>query len=304
MASDSVIAPRRHHLPRVIGVSFLLMAVLFGLFLLYTNPPSSLPPSGTGEEVLGPSRSLDIQFDKPSVLSEWHEHVFNKKSRYAIEPDGAGGAALHASSRDAYSALYKIINVPISSRPVLSWEWRAMRFPGGKKYKGLGTPGEDDFAIRVCAIFAKNNPFDTKILQYVWDDHYPIGTHDKSPYAGNVRIFVVRTGIPKTPGWTLETRDLAKDYELAFGGPPSGNLRAISIISNSDDTHTGSEAYLRRLWVDRTVVPPAAKRWWRLDLGQRTKRLEIRVKGLLGHLNIRKFSALAEEHLPLRVKQW
>jgi hypothetical protein len=266
-------------------VSLLIIAAVSGLFLIVTNPSVPLSPPQIGEITLPVlSRSIDIRFDRPSTLTEWHEHVFNKKSHYKIEADERGDTALHASSRDGFSVIFKIIDVPIRSRPILSWEWRAVKFPEGKKHQNLGAYGENDFAIRLCAVFG-NNPFALNILQYVWDDHFPIGTYGKSPYSGNVRMLVVRSGASQSPTWALETRDLVKDYELAFGKPPSGNLRALSIISNSDDTHTESEAYVRRIWVEKLILETDAHQW-RLNFFLRTKRLEQRLKSFLDHLNL------------------
>ena len=262
-----------------IAIALFILAGILWLFFALTNLPTS---SKEAEEMAssGTSQTVDIRFDRPQSLNDWHEHVFNKKSRYKIEPDEQGETALHASSRDTFSFIFKIIKVPVRSHPILSWEWRAVKFPTGKKYQGLGAVGENDFAIRVCAVFAKNNPFATKIVQYVWDDHYPIGTHDKSPYSDNVRMLVVHSGPPQPKTWALESRDLIKDYELVFGEPPSGSLRAISIVSNSDDTHTESEAYVRRIWINKSVMEPGAHKWKRHFL-LRTKRLEHRLKEFL-----------------------
>ena len=237
-------------------------------------------------------QTIDIRFDQPQILNEWHEHVFNKKSQYKIESDEQGETALHASSHDTFSAIFKVIKVPVRLHPILSWEWRAVKFPTGKKYQGLGAPGENDFAIRVCAVFAKNNPFATKIVQYVWDDHYPVGTRDKSPYSDNVRMLVVHSGPQPSKTWALESRDLIKDYELVFGEPPSGNFRAISIVSNSDDTHTESEAYVRRIGIEKSVMETDTHKWKR-HFFLRAKRLKHRLKGFLGRFS---FDSLLKRH--------
>ena len=282
--------PPRH--PRFwIAIALFILIGILWLFFALTNLPTS--PKEAEETIShGISQTIDIRFDRPQILNGWHEHVFNKKSQYKIESDERGDTALHASSRDAFSAIFKIINVPVRSHPILSWEWRAVKFPTGKKYQGLGAPDENDFAIRVCAVFAKNNPFATNIIQYVWDDHYPIGTHDKSPYSDNVRILVVRDGTPQFKTWVLESRDLIKDYELVFGKPPSGSFRAISIISNSDDTHTESEAYVRRIWIEKSVMETESHKW-RRNFFLRTKRLEQRLKGFL---DLFLFDSLLKRH--------
>src|SRR5258706_14585178 len=133
-----------HRLPISFRLCLLIFVATLGLFFILTNAPDSLSPPKVGETFLQSlSPSIDIRFDQPSTLSEWHEHVFNKKSHYKIEPDEAGDIALHASSRDAFSAIFKVINIPVRSKPILSWEWRGVKFPAGEKKKSLGAPHEN-----------------------------------------------------------------------------------------------------------------------------------------------------------------
>jgi len=77
-----------------------------------------------------------------------------------------------------------------------------VEFPSGKKPSTLGPEGENDFALRLCAVFASNNPFKKEIIQYVWDNRFPEGTRGVSPYDENVRRLVVQSGPPEPPdGW-------------------------------------------------------------------------------------------------------
>jgi hypothetical protein len=253
---------------------------------LLLNPPSeeSGAPSLSEESAApqaGASGATSIAFDSlftnPSALRSWHEHVFNRKTLYAIERGPQGEYALHAKSADSYSSLFRIVNIATSKKPILSWQWNAVTFPTGKKRQSIGADGENDFALRVCAIFAKNNPFDMEVIQYAWDDYFPEGTWGYDPYSKNVRVVVAHSGPVPAGTWVTEERDIAADYEKFFGKKPKNYLRGIAIMSNSDDTHSSTEAYLRRLWIERSSVAaqktPAAKK----------ELLENRLKTVVAH---------------------
>ncbi len=222
------------------------------LFLMFQKVFPGVFPSGSHHPPTGKMANVvDVRFEDPSALKDWREYVFNKKSEYKVEPDSNGEMVLHATSRGGYSIIFKVVNIPLEARPILAWQWRAEKFPTKKNRKSLGDENENDFAIRICAIFAKSNPFITDIVHYIWDDYFPVGTHAASPYSKNVRMLVVTSGKPTTSKeWVAVKRDVARDYRQLFGNVHFSNLKAIAIISNSDDTQTESEAYIKRIWIE------------------------------------------------------
>lgn len=272
---------------RRLTIILLLAATLIAGYFIFRNTFFQFRPGEETESDIPLSSGQEISFDfgYPSALRGWREYAFNKKSEYKIEPDEYGEMTLHATSKDAYSTIFKIVNVPIETRPVLSWQWRVKKFPDGKTHSKLGADGENDFAIRVCAVFTKNNPFASDVIQYVWDDHFPEDTADKSPYKKSVRIIVAHSGAPQSKEWVEETRDLAKDYERVFGKPPQNNLRAVSIITSSDDLHTETEAYVRKIEIKESVVPVPEQPKWRFDLGKGISDAQKNVGKILGKLN-------------------
>lgn len=250
------------------GAVFLILCSLLSV-ILEPVPQENFPVSK-------PVSVVDIRFDHPSVLRGWKEYAFNGKSQYKIEPDPAGETVLHASSRDTYSSLYKVVNVPLEAKPVLSWEWRADKFPANKKHEKFDARGENDFAVRVCAIFGRNNPLMTEIIQYIWDDYFPAGTHAPSPYSKNVRMLVVRSGAPAAGGgWVSEKRDVVRDYEMLFGRRRYPNLRAVAVTTNSDDTHTEAGAYIKRIWIESDSAARIQKK---------TRRVRVNVREWWGKL--------------------
>ena len=195
---------------------------------------------------------IHLEFNDSTFFKDWHEHAFHEKSNYQIEFNEHGEAFLHASSETASSVLLRQVNVPSSERPFLTWEWKVMRFPSNKKNQKLGAKSDNDFSARVYAIFGGGLPFNSEVIQYVWDDHFPEGTFASGAFSAKTKIFVVQSRkMNPGSGWISEKRDLAMDYRELFGKPLKGNLAVIGVMSDSDNTGTQSEAYLRRLEIQK-----------------------------------------------------
>ncbi len=196
-----------------------------------------------------------ISFEFKEPLEKWEEHIFNKRTLYKVETDESQGNFLHAVSAGTSSVLFKVVNVKLSERPFLTWEWRAIQFPSNKKNEVLAAKPDNDFAARVYVAFKGRTPFSSDVIQYVWDDHFPEGAYVTSPYSRKVKVFVVQSGETNPQGeWVPEKRDLVKDYEMLYGKTPHGNLYAVGIMSDSDNTGTASEAGYRRLSVAKPKV--------------------------------------------------
>ena len=181
----------------------------------------------------------DIQFKEP-LKKYWKEHVFKSPTSYQVE-DGV----LHASSQGSSSMIYQNVRINMSERPFLEWEWKAAQFPSNKKGRSLADKSNNDFAGRVYAIFKGASPVAADVIQYVWDDQYPEGTLDGSPFLKNVKILVVQSGV--SSDWVSEKRDLLEDYHRLFGRNPRWPLSGVAIMSDSDNTKTQSEIYYRNL---------------------------------------------------------
>ena len=62
-----------------------------------------------------------------------------------------------------------------------------------------------------------------------------------SPYSGNTKIFVVRSGPAHINKWMIEKRDIKSDYLKAFGASPP-LAEGIALQSDSDNTRTSASA--------------------------------------------------------------
>ncbi len=223
-----------------------LLVFLSGLALFwYLNQPHHdshlFPLKSLVDPSLVTLKTIDL---KEPLKQSWKEHVFKSHTSYQVEND-----SLHALSQGNSSMLYQEVNINLSDRPFLTWEWKAIQFPTHKKSKRLADKSDNDFAGRVYAIFKGRSPIVADVIQYVWDDRYPEGTSSDSPFLKNVRILVVQSG--KSDEWVSEKRDLLEDYQKLFGRRPRWPLSAVGVMSDSDNTQTQSEIYFRNFSVKK-----------------------------------------------------
>ena len=181
-----------------------------------------------------------FQFQKPDSLKEWEEKVFKGKVSYTLAND-RGAPYVKAASDNAASALYHRLKVDAKTRmPVISWRWKAEKFPAKKLQEDLERETEDDFAARVYVIFPAMFLTNSKVLEYVWAEKLPIGTSGSSHYSKNIKLIVLESGPTKDNDWASEQRDVISDYIKAFGRHPEYNIGAIAFMTNTE--HTGSQA--------------------------------------------------------------
>jgi hypothetical protein len=207
---------------------------------------------------------IRLELNEATFHKDWNEHVFHGETQYALERDEHGEIFLKASSKGTSSVLFREVNAKSSDRPFLTWEWKALQFPSNKKNETLAAKSDNDFAARVYVVFGGGLPINSNIIQYVWDDYFPERTFGESPFFAKTKILVVQSGKNESGEWVRERRDLIMDYKRLFGKFPKANLVAIGLMSDSDNTQTASEAYFRRLEIqkpeDATLLPPLGKR--------------------------------------------
>jgi len=185
----------------------------------------------------------------------------NKKpTEYRLRRDPASGhAVLHASASKAASGLLHPVNVKVAEAHALTWRW--------KVYQLIGTADNnvrhlEDAPARVVLSFAGDKsrlgfrdqmmmehaklltghdmPYAT--LMYIWANRLPAGTVLHNPNTGRVRMMVVESGPKRLGRWLTYTRDVRSDFRKAFGEEP-GNLTAIGVLTDTDNTGEWAEAY-------------------------------------------------------------
>lgn len=83
-------------------------------------------------------------------------------------------------------------------------------------------------------------PFAT--LAYVWSNTEPVGTIVVNPRTERIRELVVESGADHLGRWRDHERDVYADYLQAFG-EPSGNLVALALMTDTDNTQSRLTAW-------------------------------------------------------------
>ncbi len=184
----------------------------------------------------------DFPFSEENALKEWEEKIFKGKVVYRVEK-GEALSYVRATSDKTASALYYKLKLDAKKKePVISWKWNVGKFPEKKIAESLETENEDDFAARVYVIFPAAFFTNSKVLEYIWSETLPDGMIGTSPYSKNIKLIVARSGPNQDKKWFQEERDIAADYQKAFGRSPEYNIGAVAFMTNTEHTKTSADA--------------------------------------------------------------
>ncbi|MBL7158214.1 MAG: DUF3047 domain-containing protein [Candidatus Omnitrophica bacterium] len=179
-------------------------------------------------------------FTKENSLKEWEEKVLKGKVVYALEQRDPN-SYVRASSDNTASALYYKIKLDISNNPVIEWKWRVDEFPKRKFPETLSGKKEEDFAARVYIMFPAAFFTGSKVVEYIWSETIPEGTHGTSGYSKNIKLLVLEKG-SSDGEWRFEKRNIYEDYLKLFGKRPKLNIGAIAFMTDADSTKTSASA--------------------------------------------------------------
>ena len=188
-----------------------------------------------------------FDFNDEKALNKWASIIIKGKTDYRIVMEGDNGY-VEALSEGSSSALYYKIFFNLEEYPLLSWRWKALKFPD--KTAAASDKDRDDYAARVYVIFPFLTFSTSKFIEYVWSDDLPIGRVMPSPHGDNIRLIVVQSGRPETPQWFDQQRDVYKDYVMAFGQKPSLKVGAIAMMCDADGTKTEAEALFDDIMIE------------------------------------------------------
>jgi len=143
---------------------------------------------------------------------------------------------LHLKSVAASFGLERKVDVRPSQMPYLTWRWKVTQLPAGGDFRRSTT---DDQAAQILVAFDDN-----RVLTYLWDTTAPQGTAAPAPSVPFVHIFAVvcESGSAALNRWIAETRNVAVDFERAFGRP-APTVKGLRLQINSQHTGTVAESY-------------------------------------------------------------
>src|SRR5215472_9407304 len=162
------------------------------------------------------------------------------KGRVEDEQETGGNHFLRISTDGSFCSFG--IDTPFDPEqyPVLTWRWRVDRMP---QRADISMRSGDDAAARLFVVFRDAaDPSIKRKLEYVWDTTHAAGSIIPDPYSPDrMKAIVLESGSDKLGQWVLEKVNLVSDYQRAFGTKP-GRVKTIAFGSNSEETHTATEA--------------------------------------------------------------
>lgn len=171
-----------------------------------------------------------------------------------------GVAAIEAHADASMALLVRPLELDLGATPVLCWRWRAERVVQGAD---ITTKQGDDYAARVYVAFSVASDaseamslatrgqlalartlYDEQVpdavLNYVWDNHSPVGTRRANAYTDRNQMIVQRSGAERAGQWVTERVNVLADAIKSFG---TDRLRAVSLAVATDTDNTGEQAH-------------------------------------------------------------
>lgn len=183
-------------------------------------------------------------------LAGWKEQtIFGaKKTTYSLVNDNGRGVLQSKSVNAASGLLFKTVINP-RTHPVVAWSWKIDHTV--KKGNERSKDGHD-FAARLYVVFKGGIFSRTRVIEYVWGNVMNRGEVIPNPYSKNMVMIAVDSGDEQAGRWVFHRRNFVDDYRNAFGEEPP-NVRAVAIMTDSDNTHETATGY----YGDISVLPAA-----------------------------------------------
>jgi hypothetical protein len=172
---------------------------------------------------------------RPGRLPDgWQVKVNHGTPEIATVKEGNNNYLDLKSHKSSYG-LERSVDVDPHEAPYLTWKWKVKELPAGGDFRHVHT---DDQAAQVLVAFA-----DKRILSYIWDSTAPQGTMESASSIPLLHIYAVvcRSGSADLNRWLAEERNLAADYEKAYGRP-APRVKGIRLQINSQHTGTSAES--------------------------------------------------------------
>jgi hypothetical protein len=166
--------------------------------------------------------------------ADWMIKVNHGKPELSVCGDGE--SCLRLKSVRSSFGLEHEVDVDPGQLPWLLWKWKVTQLPPGGDFRRAAS---DDQAAQLLVAFA-----DKRILTYLWDTTAPKGMVASASSIPFVRIyaFVCRSGDSEANQWITESRNVASDYERAYG-KPAPRVKGLRLQINSQHTGTVAESY-------------------------------------------------------------
>ena len=181
-------------------------------------------------------------------------------------------ASLQADAMSSVSMLRQKVRVEPDQLGRLKFAWHVPELIAGAD---MGLRDADDSPVRVVLAFegdrSKFSPRNAMLselahvltgeempyatLMYVWCNRRPVESVIVNPRTDRIQKIVVESGPQKLQRWLDYERDIRADFEKAFGEAP-GALVAIGLMTDSDNTHTITQAWYGNVQLVQSSTKP------------------------------------------------
>lgn len=185
-------------------------------------------------------------------------HRNKKPTHYQLVKEN-NTVVVHAHADGASSGLMHKVDIDPINQSWLNWQWRIGNLiESADNYHRhaedspariiLGFDGDKDtlpFADQILFETAKvltGHDFPYATLMYVWENKAPVGTIIDSTRTSRIKMVVAASGPEGVGQWRNFTRNIAEDYEKAFGEKP-GRLIGVGIMTDTDNTGEAVDAW-------------------------------------------------------------
>lgn len=238
-------------------------------------PDDSTPAAVTAFSLARPDGSL------PGSWRPWRLSRLKKLTSYHLV-DYNGTVVVKALSSASASGLVHPLDLDPREHPYLQWRWKVPQLIDGANNARrnaedspvrivLSFDGDvqslslEDrmFFDRIKAVTGYTLPYAT--LMYIWENEASRGSVIPNPHTTRIQMVVAESGAALTGTWKLELQNVYEDYKRAFGTEP-GRIKAIAIMTDTDNTGTSVEAYygdirfMTAAEYDRVTTVPARRR--------------------------------------------
>lgn len=210
------------------------------------------------EVIIGGFSQLDPARGLPD---QWERMVFpkiNRHTTYRLIRDGRQ-TVVQAISVASASGLLNAYHGPAQRYPWISWRWKIGHV---LKRGDVATKEGDDYAARIYVAFeyspagkswgqkmryhaarlVAGYKLPGSAINYIWANKAPVGTIVGNPYTDQTQMIVLQSGNAAAGRWITEKRNLAHDYQAAFGQKPPP-IMGIAIMTDTDNTGESTSAW-------------------------------------------------------------
>jgi hypothetical protein len=212
----------------------LLLVSIASVLFAWTAPSSELAIFLLNPDMWGSGR----------VPAGWQIKVNHGKPDFSPLKESAG-IVLRLRSDRASFGLERGVDVDVEATPYLNWRWKVTALPTRGDFRRSAT---DDQAAQILVAFA-----DRRVVTYLWDSSAPQGTMQSASSIPLVHIFAIvcRSGPGELNQWLSESRNVAQDYQRAYGRP-APHVKGLRLQINSQHTGTVAESYFGQVAFQRT----------------------------------------------------